>query len=140
MPPDWQAGQTKLNLTVQRGGEEIDLGPFVPRTIGVQPTQLYESLSMFLVMLVLLAFDGVRHREGQGMALLMICYGLHRSINEMLRIDQRPVGFEHYVSVLLIAGGIVMMLWLALRRAGGVNPPVTEPGGLTPPAPPTTQR
>ena len=60
------------------------------------------------------------------MALLMICYGIHRYVNEILRIDQRPVGFEHYVSVLLIAGGIVMMVWLALQRKPA---PAPQPAG-----------
>jgi prolipoprotein diacylglyceryltransferase len=87
---------------------------YEPRTIGLQPTQLYESISMLLVLLVLFAFDGVKHREGQVMALMMICYGIHRYVNELLRIDQRPAGFESYVSIILVVIGAGMMLWLAL--------------------------
>ncbi len=117
----WPRGRADLTLTVLRTDkeghpEEIDIGPFEPRTIPLQPTQLYESISMALVLLVLLTFDSVRSRDGQSMALLAICYGIHRFVNEILRIDQRPGGFERYISVLIIAGGVAWMLWLSLRK------------------------
>jgi prolipoprotein diacylglyceryltransferase len=133
----WPRGATELQLNVERDGEVVKLPAFQPRTLGLQPTQVYESISMFLVLLLLLAFDAVKRREGQGMALLMICYGLHRYFNEMLRIDTRPVGFESSVSVLLVVGGIVMMIWLALRPAATPAPaptPTPEPAPKPQPA------
>ncbi len=124
----WPRGETRLMLTVERPGEkdEVELPPFEPRTLPLQPTQLYETMSMILLLLMLLAFDGVKRREGQGMALMMICYGIHRYVNEILRIDQRPAGFESYVSVLLFFSGIVLLLWVSLRKLPA-TPPVSLP-------------
>jgi hypothetical protein len=45
----------------------------------------------------------------------MICYGAHRYLNELLRGDPRPVGFEWVGSVVLIGGGLVLWLWLRSR-------------------------
>ncbi len=112
----WPRGEATLLLTVDRNGQEQELPAFEPRTLPLQPTQVYESISMILVLLLLLAFDALKWREGQVMALMMICYGLHRYVNETLRIDQRPAGFESYISILLFFSGIVMMVWLALRK------------------------
>lgn len=112
----WPRGENEMRLVVRRGSKEIDIKPFVPRSLGLLPTQLFESISMLLVMLLLFAFDGIRHREGQGLAILMFCYGVHRLVNEKLRIDTRPVGFEQVISVALVAGGIVMFIWLQLSR------------------------
>jgi phosphatidylglycerol:prolipoprotein diacylglycerol transferase len=112
----WPRGVSDLTLTVERGGKSQELPTMVPRTVAVLPTQLFESISMILVLIVVLTFDSVKRREGQGMALMMICYGIHRTVNEILRIDQRPVGFEQYVSYLVIGGGIVMMGLLALKK------------------------
>lgn len=105
-------------LTVQRAGKTVALPSFRPRTLGLHATQLYESISMALLLLVLLAFDPFKRREGQVMALMMIGYAVHRYLNEILRSDERPVGFESNVSVLLFVGGLVLMAWVSLRRAG----------------------
>lgn len=114
--PGWPRGQNELSLTVTRADERLALPGFVPVTLGLQPTQLYESLSMLLVLILLLAFDAVRRREGQGFAMLMICYGVHRYLNEKLRIDQRPEGFESYVSLALAVAGVGLLLWVSLRK------------------------
>src|SRR5262245_12345053 len=45
---NWPRGQSQLTLTVQRDGQDLDLPPFSPRTIGLYPTQLYETVSMVL--------------------------------------------------------------------------------------------
>src|SRR5262249_952660 len=41
----WPRGQQSLDLEVNRGGEIVHIGPFIPRTIGLHPTQLYETIS-----------------------------------------------------------------------------------------------
>src|SRR5262249_46590504 len=109
----WPRGQKTLKLTLR---DERSL-TIEPRTLGLHPTQLYESISMFLLFLVLAAFWPFRTRDGQVMALLMMCYAVHRHLNEMLRDDPRPVGFEQYSSYLLFALGLAMMLWLWRRPA-----------------------
>jgi prolipoprotein diacylglyceryltransferase len=110
----WPRGKTDLTLTIQGKPEPLI---FTPRTIGLHPTQLYESVSMFLLFLLLLAYSPFRTRDGQLIALLMIGYGMHRYLNELLRNDPRPEGFESYGSVILIAGGIAMWVWLWFRPA-----------------------
>jgi phosphatidylglycerol:prolipoprotein diacylglycerol transferase len=107
-------GQNQVSLTVAGVGEPIVCRP---RTVGLYPTQLYETTSMFLLLLVLLAYQPFRTRDGQLMALLMVGYGIHRFLNEMLRSDPRPVGFERYTSVLLVAAGLLLALYLRTRPA-----------------------
>jgi prolipoprotein diacylglyceryltransferase len=64
---------------------------------------------------VLLTFHPLRKSPGQVMAVMMIGYAVHRYLNELLRSDNRPVGFESYFSVLLLVGGVVMFVWLQWR-------------------------
>jgi prolipoprotein diacylglyceryltransferase len=111
-PNLWPRGQRTLTLTV-RG----ELAPIVcvPGSLGLHPTQVYETISMLLLFLLLQAFYPFRTRDGQVMALLMMCYAVHRSLNELLRSDARPVGFEQYGSVILLVSGALLMAWLYLR-------------------------
>ena len=63
----------------------------------------------------------IKFEDGQVMALLMMCYAVHRTLNEVLRDDVRPVGFESYSSYILFAGGALLMIWATLRfRQRGV--------------------
>jgi hypothetical protein len=134
---NWPRGRQELELTViPRGEKEEKQVRFTPYSLGLYPTQLYEVMSMFLLMLVLMAYYPLRNNPGQVMALLMVGYGLHRFLNELLRDDPRPKGIESYGSVILIAGGILLWSWLqALPKA----PPVVPLNlGETPAAPQTT--
>jgi phosphatidylglycerol:prolipoprotein diacylglycerol transferase len=113
---EWPRGKNDLALTVKRGNQEIELPAFRPQTLGLYPTQLYESISMLLVFLLLTAYFAVRRRPGEVMALFMFCYGLQRYIVEMLRDDPRPVGLEKYTSLLLMVAGPLLLIalrWLA---------------------------
>jgi prolipoprotein diacylglyceryltransferase len=109
---DWPRGLNELSLRVRRGMREVDLPPFSPRSLGLHPTQVYESVSMGLAFLLLTAFYPFHRRDGQVIALLMLCYGLHRFLNEQLRNDPRPVGFENYISIGLIVAALALSLWL----------------------------
>jgi phosphatidylglycerol:prolipoprotein diacylglycerol transferase len=112
---DWLRGKQDLALTVQRGGKEIDLPSFGSRTLGLHPTQLYESISMLLIFFLLTAYYPFRRRPGEVMALLIFCYGVHRYLNEKLRFDPRPSGFEEYVSIFLVTVGIGLWIWFRRR-------------------------
>jgi prolipoprotein diacylglyceryltransferase len=109
-------GKKDLQLTVIHEGESkrTELRAFVPRTLGLYPTQVYESVSMALLLLLLFAYEPFRRRPGQLMAVLMIGYAIHRYLNEKLRDDPRPEGFEIYTSMVLLAAGIILWLWLQL--------------------------
>lgn len=116
---DWPRGKNDLALTVKRGNQEIELPAFQPLTLGLYPTQLYESISMLLVFLLLTAYFPIRRRLGEVMALFMFCYGLQRYILEMLRDDPRPVGLEKYTSLFLMVAGpflLIALRWLPVGR------------------------
>ena len=66
---------------------------FRPRTLPLQPTQPYESISMFLLFLALTAYYPFRRHHGEMMVLFMLGYAAHRFIDEMLRNDTDPVAF-----------------------------------------------
>ena len=70
---DWPRGRGQLELVVQRGAEQVSF-TFTPRTVPFFPTQLYETVSMLLLMLVLLAFQPFRSRDGEVMVVLMLGY------------------------------------------------------------------
>jgi phosphatidylglycerol:prolipoprotein diacylglycerol transferase len=65
--------------------------------------------------LVLTAYYPLRRRQGQVMAVLMVGYGVHRYLNELLRDDPRPQGLERYTSIILVVAGIALWIYLQLR-------------------------
>jgi prolipoprotein diacylglyceryltransferase len=111
-------GKTALDLVVRPapGTDEKRLS-FVPHTLGLYPTQLFEAVSMFLLFLLLTAYYPFRRRDGEVVVLLMVGYAVHRFLNEMLRDDPRPIGFERYSSVFLFACGVALYLWLLRKPA-----------------------
>src|SRR5439155_15690994 len=50
---DWPRGKKEVSFTVRRDNTELVIGPYIPRTIGLVPTQVYESISMLLLFGVL---------------------------------------------------------------------------------------
>jgi phosphatidylglycerol:prolipoprotein diacylglycerol transferase len=125
---DWERGKNSLTLAVvgAAGGGERTL-TFSPRTLGLHPTQLYESVSMFLLFLLLTALFPLRRREGLVMAVLMMCYAVHRSLNELLRDDPRPVGLEAYTSYFLFAAGAALAVYVLLRGRPVTTPAAPQP-------------
>jgi phosphatidylglycerol:prolipoprotein diacylglycerol transferase len=113
----WPRGETELRLTVKHAqqNQPVELPPIAPRTLGLHPTQLYEVVSMALLFLVLTAYYPLRRRQGQVMAVLMVGYGVHRYLNELLRDDPRPQGLESFTSIILVVAGIILWTLLQLR-------------------------
>lgn len=125
---DWPRSDKELQLTVQRGGQDVDLPAFIPRTIGVYPTQLYEIISALLLIPLLLAYYPYRHHDGELMVVCMIGYAIHRFINESIRIE--PIfGFaltiSQWGSVIIFAAavGIEIYLWRVMPSLWA-RPPV----------------
>jgi phosphatidylglycerol:prolipoprotein diacylglycerol transferase len=110
-------GKNDLTLVVRHADRAEATLTISPWTLGLHPTQLYESISMLLLFLLLTAYYPFRRRDGQVMAVLMVCYGVHRYLNELLRADLRPEGIESWTSVILIAAGLGLWLWLQFRPA-----------------------
>jgi phosphatidylglycerol:prolipoprotein diacylglycerol transferase len=114
-PAEWPRGKNDLTLTVDRGKETLDL-TFAPKTLGLHPTQLYESISTALLLFLLLAYYPFRRHDGELFALFLMLYPLHRFFDEMLRADNEPVALgltlSQTGSLLLFAIGVVFFLWL----------------------------
>jgi phosphatidylglycerol---prolipoprotein diacylglyceryl transferase len=116
----WPPGDHALKLTVRRGGNVVELEPFQPRSLPLHPTQLYETVSMALLVFLLLSYYPFKKHDGSVMVLLMLCYGAHRFLNEMLRIDNRlefdGLTFSQNVSILVLIGAAVLAYFVFRRR------------------------
>jgi phosphatidylglycerol:prolipoprotein diacylglycerol transferase len=114
-PGEWPRGKNDLTLTVARGKDTLDL-TFAPKTLGLHPTQFYESISTALLLFLLLAYYPFRRHDGELFALFLMLYPLHRFLDEMLRADNEPVALgltlSQTGSLLLFAIGLVFFLWL----------------------------
>jgi phosphatidylglycerol:prolipoprotein diacylglycerol transferase len=124
MNEGWERGRNVLSLTVldPDGKNPHDL-TFEPRTIGLLPTQLYETVSMVLLFLVLMALDPIRQREGLMTAVLMMGYAVHRALNELLRADTRPSEFERLFSYFLFAAGAALAIYALVWGRKVLEPP-----------------
>jgi phosphatidylglycerol:prolipoprotein diacylglycerol transferase len=119
---EWPQGKTDLQLTVRHpDGTEADLPAIRPVTLGLHPTQLYESVSMLLLLLLLFAYLPFRRHAGELMVLFMLGYAVHRFVNEILRNDTDPVAFGMTLSqngsVLVFVAGLVLGWWLWRKPA-----------------------
>jgi prolipoprotein diacylglyceryltransferase len=138
---DWPRGQHALQLGVLRDGQVIDLPAFVPRTVGLYPTQLYETVSMILLILLLLAYYPFRRHDGQLMVLCMMGYAVHRFVNESLRIEPVVGGgltLSQWGSVVIFAAAVVMeaYLWRVSPSRWAAKPePAPKPAAATEPTP-----
>jgi prolipoprotein diacylglyceryl transferase len=117
---EWPRGKSKLTLGVERHTEDgtqktIDLPTFAPLTVGLYPTQLYETISMVLLIGLLLAYYPFRRHDGQLMVLAMIGYAVHRFINESLRIEPSYTGgltLSQWGSVIVLALAVAIEIYL----------------------------
>jgi phosphatidylglycerol---prolipoprotein diacylglyceryl transferase len=124
----WPRGKNDLELEVRHRDNKVeDLGPFTPRTIGLHPTQLYETMSMSLLFLVMLAYFPFPHYDGMVMVVFMLGYAVHRFLNEMLRSDTDNVAFHmtlsQNISIIVFTAGILLALviWVSNRRRPAVD-------------------
>lgn len=114
---NWPRGEKDLQLTVVRAGaaESLALPAFRPLTLGLHPTQIYESISTLLIFLLLILFMPFRRHYGEALALFMVCYSVHRFLNEMLRNDTDPVFLNMTLSqngsIVMLLAGIGLLLW-----------------------------
>lgn len=142
---DWPRGKHELELAVLRDGNEVELPAFVPRTIALYPTQLYETVSMVLLIFLLVAYYPYRRHDGQLLVLCMLGYAVHRFINESIRIEP-TVGFgltlSQWGSVVIFAIAVGMEIYLRQvmpsRWAKGYQEPPPENSGA-PIAPATAE-
>lgn len=121
---DWPRGEEWMRLVVRRAGESRPI-QFKPLSLPLHPTQVYESISMVLLLFVLLTFYPFRRYHGQVFVVLMIGYAIHRFFNETLRDDTDPVlwrlTLSQVGSIVVFLGGLALNG--ALRR---VSSPVNH--------------
>lgn len=112
---DWPRGKEKLALVVDRNRQEVGPLTFEPVTLGLYPTQLYETVSMVLLIFFLLAYYPYRRHDGQLMVLLMVGYALHRFVNESLRIEPTiglGLTLSQWGSVVIFATAVAIEIYL----------------------------
>jgi len=118
----WPRGLNDVQMSVERGGKTVDLPAFAPRTIGLHPTQIYETISMSLMTFLLLSYYPYKRRDGLIMVVFMLGYAVHRFLNEMLRTDTDPVAFgmtlSQNISILIFVSGLMLGALALYRRPG----------------------
>jgi prolipoprotein diacylglyceryltransferase len=125
----WPRGDQALNLEVDRAGDTVHIGPFIPRTLGLHPTQVYETVSMILLVFFLVAFHPFRRYDGQVFTLFVVGYAIHRFLNETLRNDTEIVGIPALRMTLSQNISILMLLFAACLEIGRrmATPPALSP-------------
>ena len=136
---NWPRGKNAITLGIVSAGQtEPRTLTFTPRTVPFFPTQLYETVSMFLLVLVMLAFQPIRRHDGQMMVLLMLGYAAHRFLNEALRIEPTyamDLTLSQWISLGIFAAGLLMELFLRLtmpKLAAGLQPLGPPPSASVP--------
>lgn len=136
---NWPRGKSKLALEVQRGAETLSIA-FTPRTVTFFPTQLYETVSMLLLIGLLLAFQPFRRHDGQVMVLLMIGYACHRFLNEAIRIEptyQFGLTLSQWISIGILVAAVALEIYLRASRRklpAGLQPLGAPATGEVPPS------
>jgi prolipoprotein diacylglyceryltransferase len=134
---NWPRGRESLTLDVLRNGQRIGIGPFTPKTLGLHPTQVYETISMLLLMAFLLAFYPFRHHDGQVFTLFVFFYAIHRFVNEALRNDTDIVGIPQLRMTLSQNISVLMLLFAACLEVGlRIAGKRVDSESMPPPAPP----
>jgi phosphatidylglycerol---prolipoprotein diacylglyceryl transferase len=126
-------GINDLQLTVKhKDGGSVETIDFRPITIGLHPTQIYESVSMVLLAFFLLSYYPFKRHDGSLMVLFMLGYAVHRFLNEMLRTDTDPVAFNmtlsQNISILVLIAGVVLgiVVWTRSQPKGPACPALPE--------------
>jgi phosphatidylglycerol---prolipoprotein diacylglyceryl transferase len=130
---NWPRGESKLSLVVERAGK-TEAVSFTPRTMAFFPTQIYETVSMVLLTLLLVAYQPFRRHPGQLIVVLMLCYAMHRFLNEAIRIEPTyslGLTLSQWISVGIFAAGLLIEVYLRLTQT-------KLPRGLNPLGEPTT--
>jgi prolipoprotein diacylglyceryltransferase len=118
---NWPQGETHLALSVLHddAATPVALPTFRPLTLGLHPTQIYETISALLILLLLTAYYPYRRRDGEIFVLFMVCYSIHRFVNEALRNDTAPVfagmTLSQNVSILVLTIAVVLLIYLRTR-------------------------
>ncbi len=94
-----------------------------PRSLPVQPTQIYSTIDALLLCLLLLAYAPFRRRDGELFALMMSIYPVTRFLIESLRSDEAAVfgtgmSISQNVSLLLLVCAAALVVLHSPPAAG----------------------
>jgi phosphatidylglycerol---prolipoprotein diacylglyceryl transferase len=122
----WPRGQQAVDLTVRHAnGEVVELPAFRAWSLGVYPTQLFETISMGLLLFFLLSYFPYRAHDGELMVFMMLGYGVHRFLNEMLRTDNEITAtgltLSQNISIVILLGAVVLAFFVWRRPS--LRPP-----------------
>jgi phosphatidylglycerol:prolipoprotein diacylglycerol transferase len=102
-----------------------------PLHIRLHPTQLYEALTIFLILIILLIIDRHKKFEGQVFLSYLILYAIARSIIELFRGDlqrgfiiDEMLSYSQFISMLLVVAAIYF--YVKLKRKTNFHLPKTE--------------
>jgi phosphatidylglycerol:prolipoprotein diacylglycerol transferase len=102
-------------------GVTVPAGTPSSAVLRVHPTQIYESLSAFVMFLILMRYTSRPHAKGRAFALFLVMLGIERFLVEFVRAkDDRflgPFTIAQLISVILIVLGIVLWARRGDRRA-----------------------
>jgi phosphatidylglycerol:prolipoprotein diacylglycerol transferase len=123
-----------LYLTVLRGADTVQLPVFNPTSIGLTPTQPFETISMIFLLFFMLSYYPYKRRDGELLVILLLVYAVHRFLNEMLRTDVDAGWFgmtlSQNISIAIFATGVVLAIVVWRRKS--------EPEALTKSSEPAT--
>ncbi|MDG2206742.1 MAG: prolipoprotein diacylglyceryl transferase [Pirellulales bacterium] len=103
------------------GGRKFLLSPlpFPERSRPIHPTQLYSSLSAFLLCFLLLAYSPFRQRDGEVFGLMITIYPLIRILLEIIRTDEMGqfgtgLSISQLLSILMFV--VAAIYWIIVFR------------------------
>ena len=102
-----------------------------PTALPVHPTQLYASVSLFLIAAIVIAATPYRRRDGELFGLVLILNGAHRFAIELVRRDTPQVAlglrWGQIFAVAVLALGFATFLWARTRRGANAPAPPQSP-------------
>jgi len=99
-----------------------------PRSLPVHPVELYESLTMLALFVILLTFWQSRIFAGRLAALFLLAYCVTRFVLEFVRVEPQVLAGLTIYQILSIAIAVCTAAWLALalRKHESTTLPVAE--------------
>ena len=98
-----------------------------PRNVALHPTQIYSSISGFIIFIILLLIYSKRKFEGQVLLWFLILHSTARLAIERFRGDDRgmlfggTVSVTQLVTILVLFGSVIILLVVKSRKAGKGN-------------------
>jgi phosphatidylglycerol:prolipoprotein diacylglycerol transferase len=110
-PPELEA-----NLIVDERRLSVPSESFPKRSLPVHPSQIYASISGFLLCLWTLSIPHWEKRPGLVFGAGWVAYGIVRILEEIIRVDEQgvfgtPLSISQWVSALGIAAGLFILFW-----------------------------